>query len=103
MNSPEAVRTLGALAHEARLAVFKLLVQAGRDAFRRDSHSQYVVGWAPPVVTTPTLPPPTLADAAAAELDVAADRSGVNRRLTVGVTVLAGLCCAAVATVYGLL
>ena len=31
MDSPQTVRALSALAHEARLAVFKLLVQAGPD------------------------------------------------------------------------
>jgi ArsR family transcriptional regulator, arsenate/arsenite/antimonite-responsive transcriptional repressor len=29
MDAPQTVRALGALAHEARLAVFKLLVEAG--------------------------------------------------------------------------
>jgi ArsR family transcriptional regulator, arsenate/arsenite/antimonite-responsive transcriptional repressor len=31
MEAPQTVRALGALAHEARLAVFKLLVEAGTD------------------------------------------------------------------------
>ena len=31
MDAPQTVRALGALAHEARLAVFKLLVEAGQN------------------------------------------------------------------------
>lgn len=31
MDAPQTVRALSALAHEARLAVFKLLVEAGQD------------------------------------------------------------------------